>query len=146
MCSSDLAFAGTTDTGFGKPSATLSLAGLDLATADGQQRLATRVDQAARAVCGESLATIHPDLEARARACRAGSRRDPASVADPARARHPDRARRAIARTRRASARCDQPDRPRGARRAVSATRPCEVAVGPDRGGGARSEEHTSEL
>jgi len=68
---STAAFAGTTDTGFGKPSATLSLAGLDLATADGQQRLATRVDQAARAVCGESLATIHPDLEARARACRA---------------------------------------------------------------------------
>lgn len=68
---STAAFAGTTDTGFGKASATLSLAGLDLATADGQQRLATRVDQAARAVCGESLATIHPDLEARARACRA---------------------------------------------------------------------------
>lgn len=68
---STAAFAGTSDTGFGKPSATLTLAGLDLATADGQQRLATRVDQAARAVCGESLATIHPDLEARARACRA---------------------------------------------------------------------------
>ncbi|OAN58582.1 UrcA family protein [Sphingomonas sp. TDK1] len=68
---STAAFAGTTDTGFGKPSATLTLAGLDLATADGQQRLATRVDQAARAVCGDNLATIHPDLEARARACRA---------------------------------------------------------------------------
>lgn len=68
---SNAAFAGTTDTSFGKPSATLTLAGIDLATADGQQRLATRVDQAARAVCGESLATIHPDLEARARICRA---------------------------------------------------------------------------
>jgi UrcA family protein len=70
------AFAGTPDNSpgdnlFGKDSAVLSLSGIDLATADGQQRLAIRVDQAARAVCGESLATIHADLEARARACRA---------------------------------------------------------------------------
>ena len=65
------AFAGTTDNPFGKDSAVLTLSGLDLTTADGQQRLAVRVDQAARAVCGESLATIHADLEARARACRA---------------------------------------------------------------------------
>jgi len=65
------AFASTTDNPFGKDSAVLSLSGLDLATAAGQQRLAIRVDQAARAVCGESLATIHEDLEARARECRA---------------------------------------------------------------------------
>jgi UrcA family protein len=65
------AFAGTVDNPFGKDSAVLSLAGLDLATAEGQQRLAIRVDQAARAVCGDSLATIHADLEAKARACRA---------------------------------------------------------------------------
>src|SRR4051794_18935348 len=65
------AFAGTNDNPFGKESAALSLSGLDLATADGQQRLAIRVDQAARAVCGESLATIHAELEARARECRA---------------------------------------------------------------------------
>jgi UrcA family protein len=65
------AFASTSDNPFGKDSAVLSLSGLDLATADGQQRLAIRVDQAARAVCGESLATVHADLEARARACRA---------------------------------------------------------------------------
>jgi len=65
------AFASTTDNPFGKDSAVLSLSGIDLATADGQQRLAIRVDQAARAVCGESLATIHADLEARARECRA---------------------------------------------------------------------------
>lgn len=64
------AFAGTIDNQFGRDSSTLSLRGLDLATADGQAGLAIRVDQAARAVCGESLATIHPDLEARARACR----------------------------------------------------------------------------
>ncbi|MET3722656.1 UrcA family protein [Sphingomonas trueperi] len=68
---STAAFAAPSDTGFGQPSATLTLAGLDLTTADGQQRLATRVDQAARAVCGENLATIHPDVEARARLCRA---------------------------------------------------------------------------
>jgi len=65
------AFASATDNPFGKDSAVLSLSGIDLATADGQQRLAIRVDQAARAVCGESLATIHADLEARARECRA---------------------------------------------------------------------------
>ncbi len=65
------AFASTTDNPFGQDSAILSLNGLDLATADGQQRLAIRVDQAARAVCGESLATVHADLEARARDCRA---------------------------------------------------------------------------
>jgi UrcA family protein len=65
------AVAGTTDNPFGKASATFSLKGVDLATANGQQRLAVRVDQAARAVCGENLATVHLDLEARARACRA---------------------------------------------------------------------------
>ena len=64
-------FASTTDNPFGEESATLSLSGLNLATVDGQQRLAIRVDQAARAVCGESLATVHADLEARARECRA---------------------------------------------------------------------------
>ncbi|WP_293876089.1 MULTISPECIES: UrcA family protein [unclassified Sphingomonas] len=56
---------------FGKPSAVVTLQGIDLATADGQQRLAIRVDQAARTICGQNLATIHLDLEARARACRA---------------------------------------------------------------------------
>lgn len=65
------AVAGTVDNPFAKDSATLSLKGVDLSTADGQQRLAVRVDQAARAVCGESLATVHLDLETRARACRA---------------------------------------------------------------------------
>jgi UrcA family protein len=65
------AFAGVNDNPFGKDSAVLTLNGLDLSTANGQRRLAVRVDQAARAVCGDSLATIHADLEARARACRA---------------------------------------------------------------------------
>jgi len=65
------AFAGTTENPFGKDSAVLALSGINLSTAEGQQRLAIRVDQAARAVCGESLATLHADLEASARACRA---------------------------------------------------------------------------
>jgi UrcA family protein len=65
------AFAGTTDNPFGRDSTVLTFKDLDLATAKGQQRLAVRVDQAARAVCGESLATVHIDAEARARACRA---------------------------------------------------------------------------
>ena len=64
------AYAGTAGNPFAQDSAVLSLGGLDLATADGQQRLAVRVDQAARAVCGERLATIHIDLETRARECR----------------------------------------------------------------------------
>ncbi|WP_374942571.1 UrcA family protein [Sphingomonas sp.] len=59
------------DSPFGKPSTALTLQGVDLATADGQQRLAIRVDQAARTVCGDNLATIHADLESRARDCRA---------------------------------------------------------------------------
>ena len=48
----------------------LSLKGLDMASVDGQQRLAIRVDQAARAVCGDRVATIHLDMENKARSCR----------------------------------------------------------------------------
>ena len=74
------AFAGPNDNAFGKESAVLTLSGLDLSTANGQQRLAIRVDQVARTVCGDNLATIHLDLDARGRACRA-------DVADQVRAR-----------------------------------------------------------
>ncbi|NIJ06662.1 UrcA family protein [Sphingomonas vulcanisoli] len=48
----------------------LDLKGLDLASVDGQQRLAIRIDQAARAVCGDRVATIHLDMEDQARSCR----------------------------------------------------------------------------
>jgi len=48
----------------------MSLKGLDLSSVDGQQRLAIRIDQAARAVCGDRVATIHLDLENNSRACR----------------------------------------------------------------------------
>lgn len=51
--------------------ATVSLAGLDLATVDGQQRLAIRMDQAARAVCGDRVATIHLSLAEQSRGCQA---------------------------------------------------------------------------
>lgn len=55
---------------FAKDEAVLNLGGLDLTTPDGQQRLAIRVDQAARTVCGERLSAIHLDVEAKSRECR----------------------------------------------------------------------------
>ncbi|MFT4025577.1 MAG: UrcA family protein [Novosphingobium sp.] len=64
------AFANTTENPFAQDKATLNLKGLDLSTADGQERLAIRMDQAARAVCGERLASVHLALEAKAQECR----------------------------------------------------------------------------
>tara|TARA_A100001391_G_scaffold142053_2_gene99827 strand:- start:1651 stop:2007 length:357 start_codon:yes stop_codon:yes gene_type:complete len=55
---------------FTASSATLRLDGLNLATVDGQNRLAIRMDAAARAVCGEGLDTVHLQAAAEARACR----------------------------------------------------------------------------
>lgn len=55
-----------------KDAAILQLKGLDLATADGQQRLAIRMDAAAQAVCGdERLPSVHLALANKARDCRA---------------------------------------------------------------------------
>lgn len=65
------ALAATGDNPFAADKAVLSLRGLDLATVDGQQRLAIRMDHAARAVCGEGMSTIHLALDAQARSCRA---------------------------------------------------------------------------
>lgn len=69
-----LAFASpalaATENPFAKDQVILDLKGLDLSTADGQQRLAIRLDQAARAVCGDGLATVHLDAENKAQACR----------------------------------------------------------------------------
>ena len=56
---------------FVQEQATVSLEGLDLATVDGQQRLAIRMDAAARAVCGDRLDRVALSLEAKARECRA---------------------------------------------------------------------------
>ena len=54
-----------------KDAVVLDLKNIDLATVSGQRRLAIRMDQAARAVCGSGLATIHLALEEQARTCRA---------------------------------------------------------------------------
>lgn len=63
--------AAATDNPFAKDQAVLRLSGLDLTTVEGQQRLAIRMDEAARAVCGDRLATLHLALSERARDCRA---------------------------------------------------------------------------
>ncbi|MDT0508496.1 UrcA family protein [Novosphingobium sp. MMS21-SN21R] len=55
---------------FAQDKAVLNLKDLDLASADGQQRLAIRLDQAARAVCGDRLAGVHLALEAKSQECR----------------------------------------------------------------------------
>lgn len=56
---------------FAREQAVLDLKGLDLATTDGQQRLAIRMDNAGRAVCGEKMANVHLALERKAQDCRA---------------------------------------------------------------------------
>ena len=55
---------------FAKDKEVLNLQDLDLSTADGQQRLAIRVDQAARAVCGDRVSNVHLAMEAKAQDCR----------------------------------------------------------------------------
>lgn len=66
------AMAGTTSGNpFAQDSAILNLKGLDLATASGQRSLAIRMDQAARAVCGDQVSGVHLALNAKARDCRA---------------------------------------------------------------------------
>jgi len=64
------ASAAPTQNPMAKEQAILNLQGIDLASAEGQQRLAIRMDQAARAVCGENLANVHLAAEAKAQACR----------------------------------------------------------------------------
>lgn len=65
------ASAATAENPFARDQAILNLKGLDLSTADGQQRLAIRIDQVARAVCGDEVAQVHLALERKARECRA---------------------------------------------------------------------------
>lgn len=64
------ALASTAENPLAQDKAILNLRGLDLSTAQGQQRLAIRLDQAARAVCGERLASVHLALEAQSAECR----------------------------------------------------------------------------
>ena len=64
------ASAATTNDPFVQDKAVLNLEGLDLATVDGQERLAIRMDAAARAVCGDRLDTVHLAVAEKARECR----------------------------------------------------------------------------
>jgi len=65
------AFAATAENPFSADTAVLNLRGIDLASVDGQQRLAIRMDQAADAVCGVGLSSVHLTLGAQERACKA---------------------------------------------------------------------------
>lgn len=65
------AFAAADENPFAKDQTLLQLRGIDLSTAAGQQRLAIRMDQAAREVCGDRLAAVHLALEEQSRTCRA---------------------------------------------------------------------------
>lgn len=64
------ASAATGENPFVQDRAVLKLKDLDLATAEGQQRLAIRMDQAARSVCGEKMANVHLAAERKAQDCR----------------------------------------------------------------------------
>lgn len=64
------ASAATAENPFAKDQVILNLKGLDLSTTEGQQSLAIRLDQAANAVCGDRVASVHLALEAQARECR----------------------------------------------------------------------------
>jgi UrcA family protein len=64
------ATAATGDNPFAQDKAVLQLKGLDLATAEGQQRLAIRMDRAARSVCGDRVASLHLAAERKAQDCR----------------------------------------------------------------------------
>jgi len=63
--------AAATDNPFARDEAVLRLSGLDLSTAEGQQRLAIRMDEAATAVCGDRLSTVHLAADTHARECKA---------------------------------------------------------------------------
>ncbi len=66
--SSSVAYA---ENPFAQDSTLLQLHDLDLKTADGQQRLAMRMDAASRTVCGDRVAALHLALGEQARDCRA---------------------------------------------------------------------------
>jgi len=56
---------------FSADSAVLDLGGIDLASVEGQKRLAIRMDDVANKVCGEGLSRVHLALGAQTRGCRA---------------------------------------------------------------------------
>lgn len=61
---------------FARDQAVLQLKGLDLATAEGQQRLAIRMDNVARSVCGQSLSGVHLSAERKSQDCQAAVKAD----------------------------------------------------------------------
>lgn len=61
---------------FARDRAVVQINDLDLASADGQQRLAIRMDAAARSVCGDRLSSLHLALEQRASECRTAVKAD----------------------------------------------------------------------
>jgi len=70
------ASATTSESPFARDKVVMQINDLDLATPDGQQRLAIRMDAAARAVCGDQLATVHLALEQKAQECQAAVKSD----------------------------------------------------------------------
>ncbi|WP_375403934.1 UrcA family protein [uncultured Sphingomonas sp.] len=76
LLSAPAALAATPDNPLARDRAVVSLDRLDLATVGGQQALAVRVNQAARAVCGDRVASIHLSLAEQSRACQAEVRAD----------------------------------------------------------------------
>lgn len=81
LASAGLAFATaasatTSESPFARDKVVMQINDLDLATPNGQQRLAIRMDQAARAVCGERLGNVHLALEQKAQECQAAVKAD----------------------------------------------------------------------
>ncbi|WP_395397034.1 UrcA family protein [Novosphingobium sp. BL-8A] len=68
--------ATATENPFARDRVVMGISDLDLATTNGQRRLAIRMDQAARSVCGERLATVHLALERKAQECQAAVKAD----------------------------------------------------------------------
>ncbi|WP_395396666.1 UrcA family protein [Novosphingobium sp. BL-8A] len=73
---SSAVYAAEPENPLAKSSVMLKLDGLDLSTVQGQRTLDLRMAQAARAVCGDRLATIHLALAAQSRACQAEVKAD----------------------------------------------------------------------
>jgi UrcA family protein len=72
-CMASSAWAATGDPVASDPfvqqAAELRLDGIDFTTVEGQNRLAIRMDDAARAVCGDRLASVHLAVARQAREC-----------------------------------------------------------------------------
>ena len=64
-------FAASPENPLAKDTVVLDFRNIDLATVRGQRQLAIRMDQAASAVCGERLDTVHLALAEQSRQCQA---------------------------------------------------------------------------